>query len=319
MVIGLDKKDIEILRVLDENFRIPFSKIAKKVGLSKNSVGLRFKKLTRLMLHNATGINNKILGYTLVKIFYAINSFDKEVEDKIINQLKKIRQVIYVARHYGHYNLEVAMFVRDFDELSSQINEFNKKIAKKMDDKEIEIVVKEFFFENKFLYENPSIKPGRIIVAGDKKEISKSDKKILSILRVNPRISILELAEKSSLNPKTVIKRMKDLESAGIVTGYFMTLDYSKFNLSTSKLLVQVSSLINEDIFEKYISSIRSVRHFSKMLGLWDYEIDMFYSSMIELQEQIELIKKNFPHQIKKIEIISHGKRILTNQERFLY
>jgi DNA-binding Lrp family transcriptional regulator len=111
---------------------------------------------------------------------------------------------------------------------------------------------------------------------------------------------------------------MKKLEKDGIITGYFMMLDYSKFNLSTFKLLVQVSNIMDEELFEKYLSSIKSVKHFSKMLGPWDYEVDMLYSSMLELQQQIELTKQAFPHQIKKIEIISHGKRILTNQEKFL-
>ena len=69
MNFQIDKKDYEILRILDENFRSPFSHIAKRVGLSKNSVALRFHKLKDLMLHNTTGINNKLLGYNLVKVF----------------------------------------------------------------------------------------------------------------------------------------------------------------------------------------------------------------------------------------------------------
>jgi len=318
MTIEIDKKDIEILRVLDDNFRISFSKIAKKVGLSKNSVGLRFRKLKDLMLHNNVGINNKSLGYTLVKIFYIIDSLDKSLEESIIRELKKSKQVVYAARHYGHYNLEIAMFVSNFEEFISQINTFNKKISKNISNKEIEIIDKEFFFGNRFLFEKPTIKPRNIIVAGGKIELSNSDRKVLSILRSDPRISLLELAEKSSLNLKTVISRMKKLEKEGVITGYFMMLDYSKFNLSTFKLLIQVSNLINENLFENYISSIKNVKHFSRMLGPWDYEIDVIYYSILELQQQIELIKQNFLHQIKKIEIMSHGKRILTNQKGFL-
>ena len=318
MTIEIDKKDIEILRVLDDNFRISFSKIAKKVGLSKNSVGLRFRKLKDLMLHNNVGINNKSLGYTLVKIFYIIDSLDKSLEESIIRELKKSKQVVYAARHYGHYNLEIAMFVSNFEEFISQINTFNKKISKNISNKEIEIIDKEFFFGNRFLFEKPTIKPRNIIVAGGKIELSNSDRKVLSILRSDPRISLLELAEKSSLNLKTVISRMKKLEKEGVITGYFMMLDYSKFNLSTFKLLIQVSNLINENLFENYISSIKNVKHFSRMFGPWDYEIDVIYYSILELQQQIELIKQNFLHQIKKIEIMSHGKRILTNQKGFL-
>lgn len=51
------------------------------------------------------------------------------------------------------------------------------------------------------------------------------------------------------------------------------------------------------------------------MIGQWDYEIDFNYQNLTELQEEIELLKDKFPDVIKKIEVISLGKRILTNVE----
>lgn len=319
MEFNLDEKDMKILRILDSNFRMPFSRIAKKVGLSKNSVGLRFQRLKKLMSHNAVAINNQRLGYTLVKFFYIIDSFDSEKEEVIVRELKKLKQVIYAARHYGHYNLEIAMFVKNFWEINDQINILNKKISKMTENKEIEVISKEFFFENRFLFEKYSKKPRDIVSFTSETQITESDKKILSILRDNPRMTLLELSEKSSLNLKTVISRIKRLEREGIIIGYFMMLDYSKFNLSAFKLLIQVSNVIEEDLFEKYLCSIKNVKHFSRMLGPWDYEVDFFYSSVLELQQEIERLKQCFPNQIKKIEIISHGKRIFTNHKGFLY
>jgi len=108
------------------------------------------------------------------------------------------------------------------------------------------------------------------------------------------------------------------MEKAGIISGYFMMLDYSKFNLSTFKLLIKGNNLTDEMEFNKYLSSLKNIKHFSKMLGLWDYEADVLYSSALELQKDIELLKQEFPRQIKKIEIINHGKRIMTNKEKFL-
>ena len=314
----LDKKDMHILQLLDKNSRISFAAMSKIVGLSKNSVRLRFERLKGLMTHITTGINNKALGYTLVKIFYSIDSLDNKIEESIIRVLKKTRNVIYVARHYGHYNLEVALFVKDFDELSLQMAEFDKTISKKSSDKEIGIITKEFFFENRFLYDNQRIAPRKVIEIEPLHKLSKQDKRILSILRKDARISILELSQKSHLDTKTVIRHVKDLEIKGIIVGYFMGLDHSEFSLNISKLLVQTNNRIEEDKFEKQVCMTKNVRHFSKMIGLWDYEIDMFYSTMRELQEKIEDLKKLLPDQIRKIEIISHGKRILTNQEMFL-
>lgn len=317
MKIKLDKKDFEILQALDKDFRTPFSRIAKEVGLSKNSVRLRFQKLKEIMLHNTTGVDNKLLGYTLVKLFYAIDYFNKDIEDRIINELRKRRKVAYVARHYGHYNLEIAVFVKNFDELNEQVERFNEQFSKNIDEKEIEIIVKEFFFRNKFLYEKPGSYRNIVILRKETFELSKADKEILSFLRKDPRISILGISEKTSLTPKTIIKHIKDLEKLGVITGYFMVVDHSKFDLSTFKLLIQVTNLIEEDKFEESLSSLSNVRHLSKMLGLWDYEVDVVYPSILELQQEIEILKQSFPKQIKKIELMNHGKRILTNQNVF--
>ena len=318
MKFKLDKKDIEILKILDRNFRTQFSAIGKKVGLDKNSVRLRFQKLKEIMSHNTAGINNKILGYALVKIFYSIDYFDKNIEEKIIDKLKKHPKVAYAARHYGHYNLEIALFVKDFDELDSQISIFNEKFSKIISKKEIEIVVKEFFFGNNFLYDN-NLPAGNVVeYKREKKVLDKADHKIISILVDNPRESIIEISNKTYLSPKTVISHMKAMEKSGIISGYFMMLDYSKFGLNPFKILIQTSNLAENDKFEKHLSSIKNVKHFSRLLGFWDYEIDMLYGSILELQEQIEILKHLFPNHIKKIEIVSHGKRILTNRRYFL-
>lgn len=313
-----DKKDIEVLRILDENFRVPLSQIAKNVGLSKNSVSLRFRKLQSLMLHNATGINNRMLGYALVKILYVIDSFDNPMENKITFELKKHKQVVYAARLYGHYNLEVALFVKDFDDLAEQINTFNAAFSKYITEKDVEVVMEEFFFCDNFLFDKPPCRTHSKIKSCKRQEITDADKKILILLRIDPRKSILDIAAKTRLNPKTVMHRMKAMEKKGIITGYFMMLDYSKFGLSTFKLLIKVNNLIKGHEFDKYLSSLKNMKHFSKMLGLWDYEADVLYPSVLELQNDIELLKQAFPRQIKKIEIINHGKRIVTNKEKFL-
>lgn len=315
---SLDKKDIEILRVLNENYRYPFSVIARKVGLSKNSVRLRFDKLQYLMLHNTTGINNKIIGLNLVKIYYVIDSFGNDLENKITLELKKHKHIAYAARLYGHYNLEVALFVKDFQDLSDQINMFNSKFSKYISEKNIEVVDEEFFFRDNFLFDDSNAKPRSIINKQQIKVLSKSDKKILIILREDPRISILDISKKVQLSPKTVIKCLKLLTSSGIITGFFMMLDYSKFGLSTFKILIQTNNITDKNDFDMFLSSLKSIKHYSKMIGFWDYEADVLYSSILELQNDIEKLKVKFPRQIKKIEIINHGKRIFTNKEKFL-
>ncbi|MFH1501253.1 MAG: Lrp/AsnC family transcriptional regulator [archaeon] len=113
----LDKKDYEILRLLDKNFRMSFSQIAKKVKLSKNSVALRFKKLEKYLLHNTTGINYELLGYSMVKVFYTLDLYKEDFEKLIINEVKKHPSILWAARFYGKYNLCICLLVNDMNVL----------------------------------------------------------------------------------------------------------------------------------------------------------------------------------------------------------
>ncbi len=315
---NLDAKDYAILRELDSDFRQSFTKIGKKVGLSKNSVALRFDKLKQLMLHNIVGINNDILGYTMVKVFYSLDFLNENIEKEIIKEIKKNKNILWAARFYGHYNFGIAILVENIDDLILQLNRFNQKFAKKINEKEIQIIYEQFYFRNNFIHKKPINKIYRIAKTNKKYTLSNIEKKILLAVRYNPRMNIIDISKKTKLAPKTISKNLKLLKNNKVITGYFMTLNPIKFGFNTFKLLIQVNNSKRNEEFEAYLSSLKNVKYITKMIGMWDYEVDCVYSSITDLQEQIELIKEKFPRLSKKIEIISFGKRIVTNKEDFL-
>ena len=318
MEIKLDKKDSDILKILDSDFRIPISKVAKKVGLSKNSASLRFEKLKEFISHTTTGINNKLLGYTLVKVYYSMGSLDEKFESDLMKEFKKCPSMLYIAKLYGHYNLEIAFFIQDLDELIFQLTAFNKKFNKKINEKEIQILVDQYYFRNNFLYDTFTTKVSTIFPTTKRVSLTNVEKKILSIIRNDSRMNILDIAEKTGLNPKTVTSNMKSLEKRGIITGYYMSLDAAKLGLSSFKVFLQVDNSKDIEEFEKYITGLKDCKHVAKMLGLWDYEIDLVYPDVLELQMQIESLRQKFPSIIKKIEIMNFGKRLITKKEMFL-
>ncbi|MFH1308346.1 MAG: Lrp/AsnC family transcriptional regulator [archaeon] len=314
----LDAKDYAILKEIDINFRQSFSKIGKKVRLSKNSVALRFEKLKEYMLHNATGLNNEILGYTMVKVYYTFDFYDEQTENEVIREVKKYKNILWAARFYGIYDLCVCFLVNNFDDLIFQESEFNRKFAGKINQKDMQIIFKQVYFRHSFIHEKPIHNMYEIFKKGKKISLNDTDKKILLVLRYNPRMNVVDIAKETHLSPKTVSARMRELEKDGVITGYFLTLDLRKFKYNTFKLLFQVQNLKKTSEFENYIMSNKNVRYITKMLGLWDYEVDFVYPSISQLQEELELMKQKFPNTLRKIAILSFGKRIVTNKENFL-
>jgi len=318
MEIKLDKKDFDILKILDSNFRTPLSKIAKKVGLSKNSVALRFEKLKEMITHTTTGINNPRLGYTLVKVFYSFDFLDEMTIKEIKKQFTKHTNLLYVATLYGHYNLEIGLFIKNIRDLISDLEKFHEKFMKKINEKQIQIVVDQFYLGNSFLYNGPSTTVSKILPSNKIITLTKIEKKILAMIRNNPRMSLIEISTKTKLNPKTIASNLRSLEKKEAIIGYFMAVDPSKLGLSTFKLLLRVHTLKKTKEVEDYLISIKGVKHVSRQIGLWDFEADIICENILGLQEEIELLKKTFPNVIKRIEVISFGKRLITSKEMFL-
>lgn len=312
-----DTKDFEILRELDINFRQSFSKIGKKVKLSKNSVMLRFEKLKNFMLHNLTGINYGILGLREVKVYYSFDFFNDKTESNIIKEIKNYKNVIYAARYYGNYDLCICFLVENIDDLISQVWKFNEKFSSKITQKDMQIAWKHFYFRYNFLHEK-SIYETKVVVK-DKYRINLSDKekKIIEVIRYNPRMSIINISNKTRLSPKTISNKIKELIDKKVIMGFFMALDTVKFNHNTFKILLQIKDLKESEEFEKYLCTIKNVKYIVKMSGLWDYEIDLIYPNISELQKQIEIIKEKYPNLLKKITILSFNKRIITNDFKF--
>lgn len=313
----LDAKDYEILRELDSNFRQSFSKIGKKVGLSKNSVSLRFEKLKSYTLHNMTGINHEVMGYIFVKVYYSFDFYNESIEKAIIEEVKKNKNIRWAERFYGTYDVGIALMVKNIDDIISQVDSFDRRFAQKINKKEIQILYKHIYFRYNFLHEKPIDWTSKIEYTQREAPITTTDKKIIHYMLYEPRANVVDVARELKISPKTVSNRLKYLQKAGVIMGYFMTVDVTKFKHNTFKLLVQLQNPKQADEFEEYLSSLKNIKYIAKMLGMWDYELDFIYPHTTDLQNQIETIKEKFPKLIKKLEIMSFRKRIATSKRDF--
>ena len=255
MAIKLDSKDYQILKILDEDFRTPFSKIAKKVQLSKNSVALRFDKLKEVTLHNLVGINNSLLGYTLIKVFYSFDFYDQALQEHIKKEFNNLSSCIWVAKIYGQYDVCIAFLVKEIHDFIEQDSQFNKIFASKINQKDIQIIHQEYYFRHNYLHQNPIIRTYKVTRNNQVYPLTHNEKNLILAFRYQPRTSLIELAKKTNMTTKTVAAKIKQLEKAGVITGYFMTLDPLQFGYQTYKLLLQMHNIPDVEAFEQYLRS----------------------------------------------------------------
>ena len=134
--IKIDKKDIEIIKILEEDGRIPILELAKKVKLSHETVRYRLNKLIKsgVIEKFIVRINKKKLGYNIYAvIMIATWNYTKEDWDKFFKYLIEHKNIVSVEKITGNYDLKIAFWAKDpeeFDFISHSIKTKFSKIIK---------------------------------------------------------------------------------------------------------------------------------------------------------------------------------------------
>src|SRR3989344_4722514 len=127
------------------------------------------------------------------------------------------------------------------------------------------------------------------IIGGDKEQakIDFIEQKLLKEMYENPRIPYVKLAAKYHLNPKTVISKIKKLQTQGVIKGYGANIDCSGYGYLAQKIFFTFSSLSleKEDELMKFFRQQEHVIRVSKTFGKWDYEIDVEIKDLKEFQK----------------------------------
>jgi Lrp/AsnC family transcriptional regulator for asnA, asnC and gidA len=101
----MDKTDATILSILSGNARIPFSTIAKQIGISTKTVICRFNKLKKeYIAYSTLALNMRKLGYTgyvSYNIKVSPKSWVKDVFDKVV----EVPNVVAALKLIGPYNI----------------------------------------------------------------------------------------------------------------------------------------------------------------------------------------------------------------------
>lgn len=118
-------------------------------------------------------------------------------------------------------------------------------------------------------------------------DMDKIDYRLLSCLQKNARISNVALAESISLSPAPCLRRVRDLETSGVIRGYVTLLNPEALGLEVSTFIQvslekQIGSALR--IFEETIESYPEVMECYLMTGSSDYLLRVVVSDLKALQ-----------------------------------
>lgn len=120
-----------------------------------------------------------------------------------------------------------------------------------------------------------------------KNELDIFDRRILANLQADGRLTNTDLAEKIGLSPSPCLRRVRQLEAKGMISGYVALVDPEAVGLSVSAF-VRVRLDQQDDrhleIFEKAVADFPEVMECYLMTGEADYQLRVLVESLAEYE-----------------------------------
>lgn len=305
--IKLDLKDRKLLTLLDENSRYSNSQLAKKVSLSKPAVEYRIQRLIKnnVIFSFYTIIDFTKLGYSQYKLYFKFQNTFLEDEQKIISYWFKDTNAIWIAQIRGHWDLAVSIIAKNNYEFGQILSRFMQKFSKFILQKDVLLTEYSPFYSRAHLAETTK-KEFIYGIPSETVELDSVDKKILKELSNKARISIVELAEKTSLSRDIIMYRIKKLTKEGVIAQYKCYLNLENLNIKHYKVIFRMKNFspAEEKRIQEYAARHRQSTQLLKLIGSYDLEIEFETQSEDELYSILNEIKQKFASIIRDFDII---------------
>jgi Lrp/AsnC family transcriptional regulator for asnA, asnC and gidA len=118
----LDKVDCGLINLLQKDGRMPIVNLAKKLNISETTARSRLKRLLESRTINIVAHSNPIeLGFEIIGSLKL--SIDLKKKDQIMDELKKIDSLNYIALTTGAADIDVEFVARSLIEFKTLIFE----------------------------------------------------------------------------------------------------------------------------------------------------------------------------------------------------
>lgn len=303
----LDLKDRKILYELDLDAKQSSTKIAKKVGLSKDAVNYRINKFKKegIIKQFYTVLNTPQLGFMHFNTLFRFRNITKKIKKDFIDFCQKHDKIIWCVSCYGAWDFGVSFLAKNLNEYNHFIREILNNFGENIHEKSMSMMVDSPTYTREYLINNKQGKEFQYNLSG-KSTIDKTEHNILSLISQRADLTVIQIANKLKLTSDIVRYRIKQLEKQGIIQGFRIALNFEKIGYLYYKLLFNLKNLTieREREFREYCKITPNIVQFIKYLGNWEIQIEIEVPSEESLFEIIEHLRNNFNDIIKTYEIL---------------
>jgi len=307
-VIRLSVKDKRIIKELNKDSRQSFSAIAKKVGLPKNVVNYRVKRLIEdgVITLFCTTINRDKLGFMYWRLFLKFQHFSDKIEREVIDFVSKINNIHWVARLDGSFDFCIIFLAKSAKQVDDIYQSIIFKLSEHIIDRELSFAPHMLYLPYNYLYDKMEYRVAKVNTEDGKEKIDSKDIELINLIKEDSRTPMVKLMKEMKMSPQMIRNRIKNLIKRNIITGFNIRIDHTKFKLHHFHTFLHLTDMDREKEREliNYLCSKRSTTHIIKGLGRWDLEFESVFRSHFELHDFLKELKDRYPTEISEYDSI---------------
>ena len=307
---NVDVKDRRILYELDYDSRQSFTQIGKKVGLHKNVVNYRIKRMMKqgIITNFYTVIDTFKLGYNSLRFYIVYQNINPTIREKIISHFIKNKYTWWVGSFEGDYDLAVVVWVKELHDFfgfwESTLRTYHRYFQKQM----FSLYCQLRLFRHSFLlledYEKSDREKYEITGGGREVKTDDLDYKILTLLSDNARIPTITIAEETETTVDTVINRIHRLRKMDVIQAFRVNINYSMLGYHLFKVNITLNNYSNRAKIINHIRYSPYLIMIDKAIGYYDLELDFLLKDLDHLRNIMDDLTSTFTDDIKNYSFV---------------
>ncbi len=306
MAEGLDSIDMRILYELDQNCRIPESKLGKIVRKSPEVVRYRIKNMRKNgVIHGYTCFFNATkIGFEAHKIYLKTKEKPRLIQS-FLSEMRQRPDVFWIGKGDGAWNIGLTFFSKNSSDFFDKKNEIFSKFKEVVIEQIVGSVVEVETFGKKIL--SPQAKaytPAKVFGIKEHGKIDAVDVKIVNAILNDNSETYVEMGNAAGISPELARLRLKRLEKGGLVSRHTIAIDIKKLGYDSYKTFLYFEGLDRKETARLFEIARKhpNVVNFLKVIAPWDIELEIIAENYRQYNEIIGYFREQFSDSLVNVE-----------------
>lgn len=292
----LDLYDKKIISQIDIDARLPVARIAKKVGLSKETVNYKLKRILEEGYIESfyALINASKFGYRYYRAYMKFQNLNEDNEHQIVAFMKGQKSCVNLRITEGPFDIVFLTMHKNPDELRKFLHDFTDRFGSYLLQKSVNIVIATNKLNLK-IFNNEERRKIRMF-HGKPIDFSpdNADLEIINMLSLNARDKLVNMEKKLKKDSRVISYRIKKLEKAGIIEGYAVELDFEKLGRKFLQVDISLRKLSLLPQVLEYFDRTDTCIYAFEILGKYDISLEIYPENDQQLRKIMENFKRRF-------------------------